>query len=39
MALVAEQGREAGTRVEAREAEPVDGTVASDQRGGMGVPD
>jgi len=36
---IAEQGGEAGVGVEARPAEPVDGTVAPDQRRGLAVAD
>jgi hypothetical protein len=39
VALVPEQRREARTRVEAREAKPIDGTVASDESRRMRVPD
>ena len=37
--LVAEQGGEAGVGVESRQAQPVNGAVAADQRGGLHVPD
>jgi hypothetical protein len=35
----AEEGREAGVRVEPREAEPVDGAVRADEGGRLGVAD
>ena len=37
--VVADQRREAGIRVEARRAQPVDGATARDQRRGLGVAD
>ncbi|MCY1520353.1 hypothetical protein D9M68_551280 [compost metagenome] len=39
MALVAEQRREAGGRIEVRQAEPIDRAVPRDQRGGEHIPD
>ena len=37
--VVADQPREAGIRVEARNAQPVDGAAARDQRGGVRIAD
>ena len=39
MFRAAEQGREAGSRIEPRPAQPVDRSVAADERGGFAIAD